>query len=53
MKTANIMRSSAKLALMTCGLMLLGSDADSGEIFFLTQFIAAVCFCLFFKLNNK
>lgn len=52
MKTANIMRSSAKLALMTCGLLLLGSDADGDGWFILSKAMAAICFCIFFKLNK-
>lgn len=52
MKTTAIAKSAARLVLMTAGLMLLGSDADSGAVFILAQLAAAACLCLFFKLNK-
>lgn len=52
METTTIAKSAARLVLMTVGLMLLGSDADSNADFILAQLMAAACFCLFFKLNK-
>lgn len=52
MKIPNLIGSFAKVALMTCGLLLLGSDADGDGWFILSKAMAAICFCIFFKLNK-
>ena len=52
METTTIAKSAARLVLMTVGLLLLGSDADGDGWFILSKAIAAICFCIFFKLNK-